>query len=212
MGCIVRWDALCDGDASCARSSRGFCRKLVPVVLPGMSWGPPPPPPARQRPVSVGPRAPSSPRPDSRGAATPGQAAGSQLCGPAAPSLPAMSAHPGWNLPPEGDPIVPQTPHSSLLPAGEEASTFPAGNRRTRRAYSRPRQKPARPQVLRAEVPGRGAGPVPGLLLKGRQAGRQAGRRGEQSEARRVTAEWLSCSQASGFCSFLGCLTVGSLY
>lgn len=40
----------------------------------------------------------------------------------------------------------------------------------------------------------------------------KAGRRGEQSEARWVTAEWLLYSQDSGFCTFVDCLIVGSLY
>lgn len=88
--------------------------KFMPEVLPGASWGPP----ALAEESGGGAMSPFIPTagpPGLRGCAMPGQPAGSQLCCPAAPSPPAMSAHLGWNLPPEGDPIVPQTRTGSLL-------------------------------------------------------------------------------------------------
>ena len=82
---------------------------------------------------------------------------------PRSPILSAISAHLGRNLPPEGDPIAPQTRGSSpLRPAGKPPPSHPGTGGHAGPAPGRSRNLLSRGC--------RGAVPVRGVLLEGRRA------------------------------------------
>jgi len=188
MGLVMPWDT------SCARSSRGFCRKLMPAVLAGPSRGPP----SQAEAGAVSPAIPTARQPGLRSGAMPERPAGSQPCCPAAPSS-LRSPRTSGGICHQRETLLLHRPAAAArcgrrgsprLPTREQAGT-----------------QGLRPAAAETCCPAGVGGPC-------RSVGccSKAGGRGEQSDARRVAAEWLLGSQASGFCYFLDRLTVSSLY